>query len=259
METYFDPELNENPNVSYSIIDMKKGDVTGDGTEDEVYLLGTQPSGGHGPNYFDDVTVSIIDGKTKKTTYLRFKYNSGYNPKLLLADFTGDGFLDIFVSINADPDEGRYFYYIFSAIDNNPKSLFNFVAFNEFSEYRVIYRDFYQVEVIGVNINKVFYIDLSTKPKEYLSKIYRADGKLIEPIMGDVLNLGILFPVDVNDDGVMELLAFQRVVGETNSDVLGYLQTFLTFNGTEFRPGLTLLATDGKTVDAKNLIKQESR
>ena len=24
METYFDPELNENPNVSYSIIDMKK-------------------------------------------------------------------------------------------------------------------------------------------------------------------------------------------------------------------------------------------
>ena len=167
--------------------------------------------------------------------------------------------MDIFVSINADPDEGRYFYYIFSAIDNNPKSLFNFVAFNEFSEYRVIYRDFYQVEVIGVNINKVFYIDLSTKPKEYLSKIYRADGKLIEPIMGDVLSLGILFPVDVNDDGVMELLAFQRVVGETPSDVLGYLQTFLTFNGIEFRPGLTLLATDGKTVDAKNLIKQESR
>lgn len=256
METYFDPELNPDPNVIYSIIDMKKGDVTGDGTLDEVYLLGVQPSGGGGPNYFDDITAVIIDGNSKKTTYLRFKYNSGYNPKLVLADFTGDKFMDIFISIKANPKVERYFYYLFSAVNNNPKSLFNFVAFNEFSEYRVIYRDFYIIEVIGVNTNKVFLIDIRTKPKEYLSRMYGPDGKLIEPVIGDVLRLGNLFPIDVNDDGVLELLAFQRIVGEEPTDILGYIQTFLIFNGTEFRPDLTLLGIEGKTADAQKLIKQ---
>lgn len=248
METYFAPELNPNPQVEYSVIDMKKGDVTGDGVEDEVYLLGVQPSGAPGPNYFEDITVSIVDGKDKKTTYLRFKYNAGNNPKLLLDDFTGDGIKEIFVSIASSTNPGEYFYYLFSAKNHNLRSLFNFILFNEFSEYRVTFQDYYKVKITGLRSGKEFFLDLSTKDPSYLSNFYNPNGTLIRPIMGDALPLGNLFPVDLNDDNVLELLAFQRVVGDSLTDVLGYIQTYLYYDGHTFVPGLILLAVPGKDI-----------
>lgn len=248
MDTYFDPDLNPNPQVNYYIIDMKKGDVTGDGTEDEVYLLGTQPSGGFGPNYFADITIGVIDGKNKKTTYIGLKYNAGFNPKLTLEDFTSDNTKEIFVSIISNISTGEAFYYIFSVKDNNPVSLFNFMQFNEFNEYRVLFRDYYEVEIVGVRSNKRFTIDISHKGEAYLSSLYLPNGKLKRTIEGDVLPLGNLFPVDLNDDNVMELLAFQKIVGTSKTDVLGYIQTYLFFDGKVFVPGLVLVALPGQDV-----------
>ncbi|KMT23297.1 hypothetical protein [Clostridium cylindrosporum] len=247
METYFDPELNQNPQVNYYIIDMQTGDVTGDGTPDEVYLLGTQPSSSLGPDFFDNITLGVIDGKTKKTTYLRFKFNAGTNPRMVLSDFTGDGAKDIFISIAENVPGGNYFYYLFSMIDNNPKSLFNFMQFNQDSIYSVIFKDYYEVQVTGTNTKKEYVLNIGFKGPEYLSKFYLANGKLINPVKGNVLPLGYLFPVDINDDGVMELMAFQKIVGNAPSDVLGYIQTLLSFNGTQFTPGLVLAAIPGKS------------
>ncbi|MEG0371146.1 MAG: VCBS repeat-containing protein [Clostridium sp.] len=255
MDTYFDPDLNPNPQIQFYIIDMKKGDVTGDGVIDEVYLLGTQPSGVTGPDYYDNITISIIDGKTKKTTFLRFKYNAGNNPKLILNDFTGNGINDIFISITQNILNGQSFYYLFSAIDNNPKSLFNFLSFNEYSQYSVIYKDQYKVNIYGLKSNEEFILDISLKPKEYLSSIYSSDGKLLYATKGDVLPLGYLYPIDINTDGAYELLAMQKIVGVTKTDVIGYIQTVLHYNGTEFIPGLTFLVVGGKKIPLPTDVK----
>ncbi|MEG2893932.1 MAG: VCBS repeat-containing protein [Clostridium sp.] len=249
METYFDPELNPNPEVQFYIIDMKKGDVTGDGVIDEVYLLGTKPSNDKGPNFFDDITVAIVDGKIKKTTYLRFKFNAGYNPKLLLTRFTDNPSLDIFLVIQTPSEPGKEIYYLFSAVDNKLKSLFNFLAFDEYSEYRVVFNDNYIVTVTNIRSGKTFIIDISFRPKSYLSTIYDSNGKTKGIYEGDVLSLGILTPIDINFDGVNELLAIQKIVGISNKDVLGYVQTFLKFNGNEFIPDATLVSIQGTQVN----------
>lgn len=248
METYIDPNSSTDPQTQYNIIDMKKGDVTGDGIEDEVYLLGIQSSGDSGPNFFNDITVNIIDGKTKQSTYLRFRYNSGSNPKLLLEDFTGDGTKEIFISIATSTSPGGHYYYIFSAKNNVIKSLFNFMEFNSFNEYKVIFDDFYQVRVIGLRSGKEFIIDISGKDAAYLANFYNQNGKLKAPVLGKVLPLGDLFPVDLNNDNVLELIALQRIVGESSTDVLGYIQTFLNFDGNTFVPSLIFAAITGKDV-----------
>lgn len=248
MESFFDPELNPDPNVFYYIIDTRIGDVTGDSIPDEVSLLGVQPSGSKDDNYFDDITLRVIDGETKKTTYLRFKYNAGYNPKVTLGDFTGNSVNDIFISINENPYTGEYFYYLFSFKDNSPLSLFNFVEFNNFNQYNVVFKDYYEVQITGINSQKEFILHLDTKDDTYLSKFYRPNGKLIKQTSGSVLPLGNLFPIDINDDNVMELLAIQRVISTSNNDTLGYIQTFLSFDGTSFVPGLIMLAITGKNI-----------
>lgn len=248
MENTFDPELNSDPNIFYYVIDTKIGDVTGDSIPDEVSLLGIQPSGSKGDNYFDDITLRVVDGETKKTTYLRFRYNAGFSPKITLGDFTGNSTNDIFISINENPSTRTYFYYLFSFIDSSPQSLFNFIDFNNFSQYNVNFKDYYEVQISGINSNKEFLLNLGTKDDSYLSKFYKPNGKLLHDVSGSVLPLGNLFPIDINDDNILELLAIQRIVSNNPNDTIGYIQTFLSFNGTSFVPGLIMLATTGKNI-----------
>lgn len=245
MDTYFDPELNPNKEINYYIISKQIGDVTGDGVSDEVYLLGTQPSGNNNLHYFDNITLAILDGKLKKTTYLKFKYNEGNNPKLLLSRFTKSPALDIFISIESPSEPGQYIFYLFSALNNNLKSLFNFIAFDEISEYRVIFKEFYTVVVINRRTGQSFSIDIGSRPQSYLNNIYDANGKTKGLIEGDVLSLSYLTPIDINTDGINELLGIQKIVGLSNDDVLGYVQTFMNFNGNEFVPSTVLVAVPG--------------
>lgn len=98
------------------------------------------------------------------------------------------------------------------------------------------YRNNYKVEVVSKNLNKRYIIDIRYKGKEYLSEIYDANGKLKEPIKGDVMALSGLYPIDFERDGTYELYAIQRIIGRYNADGLGYVQTSLKWNGSRFIP-----------------------
>jgi hypothetical protein len=52
---------------------------------------------------------------------------------------------------------------------------------------------------------------------------------------GEVLSLGTLYPIVTNGKRMnYDLLAFQRIIGNINSDTLGYVENLLTWNGTQF-------------------------
>ena len=218
--------------TAQSIISFMRGDVNGDGIPDNVYLTGIKASDSP---FTENITLVIQDGRTGRFTNIPLSDNSGYNPRLFLGEFTGDGTCDIFISINSGGSGAIMYHYIYSFINNTPQLLFDFNSYNEEYNYDVTYKDNYKVEVISKKNNKNYIIDISTsRDDEYLHEIYYENGKLKSPISGFVNPLSGLYPVDFDSNNVYELLAYQKIAGRYNADSLGYVLNTLKWKDNAF-------------------------
>lgn len=224
---YTQYQYRSNPQVVYSAT----GDVNGDGISDNIYLTGNITTDSP---FTQNITLVVQDGRTGQYIPVALEQNAGYNPTLFLGDFTGNGVNDVMISITSGGSGGVTYYYIYSFVNKAPQKLFDFNTFNELFKYEVTYRDNYLVEVVNINLNTKFYISLLYKGNDYLAEIYTDKGKLKAPISGFVNPLSGLYPIDYDQNGVFELLAFQRIAGRYNADALGYLQTSLKWNGQSF-------------------------
>jgi len=201
-----------------------KGDVNGDKVPENVFLTGTKVQDG---SYITNITLVIQNAMSGMSVSIPLKENSGYNPTLFLGDFTGNGVNDILVSIITGGSGGTMIHYVYSFINNVPRLLFDFEAYNEQYKYEVTYKNNYKVEVVSRENRVKYILDISYREKEYLDEIYNFDRKLKKPVSGFVNTLSILYPVDFDSNKVYELLAFQKIAGRYNADTLGYIQNTL--------------------------------
>ncbi|WP_395940840.1 VCBS repeat-containing protein [Bacillus sp. FJAT-22090] len=213
------------------VIDWKKGDVTGDGYEDTVYLTGEKTEGSP---YWKNITLVILDGKTNTYERIPLKENAGYNPTIFLGDFTGNHIKDIQIVIDTGGSGGIIYAYIFAYVEKKIQQIFDADAYNERSKYEVNYQNQYKATVLSSSPKIKYTLDLMYKGEEYLSEIYNKDGMLKEPIEGWVDPVSGLYPVDYARDGTFELLAYQEIAGRYHADGLGYVQNILKWNGHEF-------------------------
>lgn len=220
--------------MPYFILDMKQGDVNGDGILDFIYLYGNKPEGQSG-NFADNITLVIEDGITKQRTKVNLEFNAGYNAKLFLGDFDKDQISDILVSIDTGGSGGYGIFYIYAFKNNTLRVMFDFDQYNKVFKFNVHYEDSYKVSVSNPQLDLLFTIDISNKSPEYLSQYYDDNGKLKKPITGEVLALGFLYPIVTNlNNSSYDLMALQRIIGTTNADTLGYVENILTWNGFTF-------------------------
>lgn len=231
------------------LLDMKRGDVNGDGILDTVYLFGNKedPSS----PFSDHITVVIQNGSTHTITTVPLPQNAGYNAGLFLGDFNKDRVSDIFVGIESGGSGGYGIYYIYSLRNNDLRKLFDVEQYNEQYKFQVHYEDFYKVSVASPPLDILFTLDISNRGYDYLSQLYNEQGKLKQPVKGEVLALGALYPI-VTDIKSMsyDLLALQRIIGTTNADTLGYVDNLLSWDGSAFKsinltvsiPGTKLIA-----------------
>jgi len=78
------------------IVFYARGDVNGDKIPDNVFLTGIKTPDSP---FTQSITLVVQHGITGRYTIVSLKENAGYNPTLLLADFTGDGVDDILIGI----------------------------------------------------------------------------------------------------------------------------------------------------------------
>lgn len=219
--------------VNQHLLDMKTGDITGDGIIDTVYLYGDL----NGPPYIfaDNITLIIRDGNTNNLTFITPKNNAGYNARLFLGDFNMNKKSDILLSIDTGGSGGYGIFYIYSFKDSNISEIFNSDTYNTKHMFQVTYEDFYKVRVKSEQLNILFIIDISNKEQNYLDTIYDPNGELKAPTAGEVLALSSLFPIVINQTGnIYDLLGLQRIIGTSNADTLGNIENILTWNGSEF-------------------------
>jgi len=218
--------------IQSSIVSFIRGDVTGDGIPDDVYLTGVKKPDSP---FIQNITLVVRDGGTGISRSVTLPAeNAGYNPALYLNDFTGDGVYDILISITSGGSGGITYYYIYSFVNNIPWLIFDYNIYNQRYQYEVTYRDNYKVEVVSKINNTRYVLDISYKGPEYLSEIYDSNGNLKRPVSGFVNPLSGLYPVDFDANRVYELLAFQKVAGRYNADALGYIQNILKWENDKF-------------------------
>jgi hypothetical protein len=245
MDTYEEGLLKKS-----ELLDRKYGDVNGDGITDQVMLFGTK--GDSSEVYMEDIIIVIEDGDTKKTTTIVPEMNAGYQPTLFLGDFTGDGRYEIKVSIESGGSGGYGYHYIYSYENNNIyREIFNTDIYNMEHLYKVEYMDHYKVSVENEHFDKRFLIDISYKDRDYLSQLYQENGQLLKAVEGGVLALSLLTPIVPDERGNgYDLIAYQRIIGVTNSDTLGYVENMLSWDGDQFVPSRMLVSIPGsKLID----------
>ena len=217
------------------IITSSYGDVNGDGIVDVVYLTGVKSVDPSSP-YMQQITLHIQDGATNKvhTIELNENGNSGYNPTVFLGDFTGDGIMDILISIDSGGSGAFTFDYVYSFVNNEAKKLFDFDQYNKENQYTVTYMDFFKVNVYSPATSKSYLLDISGRGAEYLSQIYYQNGKLKQPVTGMADGVSGFYPVDLDRDGVYEIQAYQQISGLYHADSFGYIINTLKWDGQKF-------------------------
>ena len=139
------------------------------------------------------------------------------------------------ISIESGGSGGYGIFYIYSFRNNIPRLLFDFEKYNNSYTSQVNYEDFYKVSVESPSQDLLFPLDISYKGYDYLSQLYDENGKLKQPVKGEVLAASALNPIVTNQKSMSyDLLIFRRIIGISNSDTLGYVENLLTWNGTQF-------------------------
>ena len=139
------------------------------------------------------------------------------------------------ISIESGGSGGYGIFYIYSFRNNIPRLLFDFEKYNNSYTFEVNYEDFYKVSVGSPPLDLLFTLDISYKGYDYLSQLYDENGKLKQPVKGEVLAASALNPIVTNQKSMSyDLLVFRRIIGISNADTLGYVENLLTWNGTQF-------------------------
>ncbi len=213
------------------VVAFARGDVNGDRIPDNVYLTGVKVPDAA---LVQNITLVIQDGATGALFSIPLKNNVGYDPVLFLGDFTGDRVDDILISIATGGSGGTYYHYIYSFTSNTAHLLFDSDAYNQQYQYTVTYKNNYKVEVVSIENNAKYLIDISLRGADYLNEIYDKNGKLKNPISGWVDPLSGLYPIDYDYDKVYELLAYQQIAGRYHADSLGYVENALKWKVDRF-------------------------
>lgn len=206
-----------------NILSEQWGDVNGDGKLDYVYLTGEQSADSP---FVQNILLHVRDEQTGMEYTIHLKDNSGYSPTVFLGDFTGDKVKDIYVSIASGGSGGYTYNELFTFRNNQAKRIYdNDWFYRTFSDISIDYKDHYKVRVVNRSLNKQYLIDISDRGPEYLNELYDKDGKLKKPTQGQLYGVSGAYPIDLQNDGVYELMVFQEVSGLYHADGLGYLQT----------------------------------
>ncbi|MEL4106573.1 VCBS repeat-containing protein [Oscillospiraceae bacterium WX1] len=216
------------------LLDYKRGDVTGDGVPDNVYLYGNKPGGPSSP-FADNITLVIQDGRYNQAKAVAPRCTAGYHAQLFLGDFDQDLTCDIQVSLEAGGSGGYIYSTVYSYKKQILRELFDSEAYNSHFQYAVDYHDFYRVSVTSGQYNRLFFLDISGSVSDGANNPYGPDGRLLRPTSGSVLPLGALTPIANSETGdYFDLLAAQRIIGLTNADTLGTVENLLTWDGQRF-------------------------
>lgn len=190
--------------------------------------------------FFKKITITI--NYKNQCIVINPENGAGYNPRLLLCDFTGDGSDDIYLAIESGGSGGFEFFDIYSFDGESVKLELNNDMFNAFSKFSAEYIDGCKVAVTEYDGSSMWLIDLSCRSDEYLSSIYDENCILKMPVSGNVYGANYTQAIIEKYGQGCALMVYQRITGLYNADGLGYVQTILDYDNGFYPAAVSVIA-----------------
>ena len=213
----------ENETAEVNIIKELLVDITGDNVEETIILSGLQKEGSP---YYDKIKITVSDDKTGKTKFAILPVtNYGYNPTIILEDFTGDGIKEVFYGASGGFNKDFGYFYLYSFNDGEVKTLFDYEL--DVNACNATLLDYYKIKLN--NSKSEFFIDLSNKDKSLLNKFYKSNGKLIKKCELKISKVNYAYPYYDLKNNCFSLCVTRNVADISGVDVFCKIAQNCTF------------------------------
>ncbi|WP_289048950.1 hypothetical protein [uncultured Acidaminococcus sp.] len=215
------------------------GDIDGDGVDEVVDLMGNPVV--DGSSFMGDMYLVAREVNAANPSKVKYYYRprdlGGYNAYLTLADVTGNGWPNIVIAAPSGGSGGMVSYRILDVQDGRMEEIFG-PEENKGVAMVGTYLPEYQVKLSFPNLTQDIILDVSNEKEAYRNlNVYNADGSLKDSgLRPTIQNLSQLSALDVNGDGMDEVVTLQKVVGVTNSDPLGVVRTVWDYRAGGWQP-----------------------
>lgn len=164
----------ESKNKKY-VLNYTIGDITGDDINDMVILIGEKDSVENG--FAKEIDVVLYNSGTNEYIKLELKKLDGDNPKIDLADFSGDGLSDAIITVQ---NNGIYNARIITSQGGDLKEIFK-DRDNKGLLFSLQLMDGFKLNVANKKLNVNNIIELQNEKDVYVKdKIFEESGKLID-------------------------------------------------------------------------------
>ncbi|MGM0471822.1 MAG: hypothetical protein ACQEQI_06025 [Bacillota bacterium] len=207
------------------IILSKSEDVTGDEVKDKIILTGKRAA--EKSPFFDDLTIVVQDGESKEYSQATYENFSGYEPKILIKDFSGDKVGDVMVTASSGGSGGIVNHLIATFQDNQAQVIFDDQD-NQGVKVAGTFMPDFKAKLKFEDINKEAILDLTFNKDKYIKRrIYNEDGLLVKRMKITPYSdpFSSLEAIDYNGDGTYELRGHQRIVGAYGADKISEVES----------------------------------
>lgn len=239
-----------------SVIDIKNGNIYGNGKEETVILKGEYLH--EDSNYVERLTIVIKDENNNIEEY-PLKFN-GYNIKVFLGKFSSDNSDDIYIYGETGGLEGYAVSLIYKYDNGKIVEIFNSEDFLEKHKCTSRYLEGYKIEVLCESYERKYILDITNLDKSYLNHIYDKAGNVKtndNPNVSYISKVNLIYDLE---EELINLLVYQKIIGINNSNVLGEINSLISLKNNETKVLNKYIASKGEDisiVNRNNDIKEE--
>lgn len=211
------------------ILDHKCGDVTGNGIEDDIYLISCLS------DKCEYRTCILVKEKESSKTYKIELESENYNFDLCLESFIDSNKKEILIR-SIVPNYGGYTRTnIFSWQKGEMIEIFNSDIFYENNKVIALYKDCYKIEVINKSRNKKYFVDIVENFKYYLDFVYDDNGKVKngknKVNISRIYNSYAFYELGCK---TVNLKICQKILGQSDTDYVGDIESDIRWNEEDF-------------------------
>ncbi|MCI2778924.1 hypothetical protein ACQR22_02550 [Clostridium perfringens] len=207
------------------ILDSKLGNVISKDGRDKVILLGSYYQSGS--NFVENIEIVINSENDKKSIVTKVNYTA-YNLELFLGDFDKDGLDEIMLRGAYGGSGGYEIASVYKYKNGSLEEIFSPEIFENKYTFKAKYLPRNLVEVISPQLEEKFIFHMNNKPKTYLDMIYEENGEVRKGVTPVISSINEAFPIKTVYSKENYLFIRQRVVGVSNADTIGYIESFIS-------------------------------